>query len=100
MRDTRQRAPASESDGASLQRRRMAGSTSHRHEGTQATRAMKEDLAIQFRLNPNRVRVLAPYVGGGFGLLGAISPHTTLDAFAARRMGCPRHASTLHFRHR
>jgi xanthine dehydrogenase YagR molybdenum-binding subunit len=59
------------------------------HEGTQAAQAMKEGLAIQFGLNPERVRVLAPYVGGGFGLRGSISPHTTLAAVAARRVNRP-----------
>jgi len=59
------------------------------YEGTQAAQAMKEGLAIQFGLNPDRVRVISPYVGGGFGLRGSISPHTTLAAAAARRVGRP-----------
>jgi xanthine dehydrogenase YagR molybdenum-binding subunit len=59
------------------------------HEGTQAAQAMKEGLVIQFGLNSDNVRVLAPYVGGGFGLRGSISPHTTLAAVAARRVGRP-----------
>src|SRR3984885_4339149 len=59
------------------------------HEGTQAAQAMKEGLAIQFGLNSDNVRVLAPYVGGGFGLRGSISPHTTLAAAAARRVRRP-----------
>jgi xanthine dehydrogenase YagR molybdenum-binding subunit len=59
------------------------------HEGTQAAQAMKEGLVIQFGLNSENVRVLAPYVGGGFGLRGSISPHTTLAAVAARRVGRP-----------
>ena len=59
------------------------------HEGTQAAQAMKEGLAIALGLNSDDVRVLAPYVGGGFGLRGSISPHTTLAAVAARRVSRP-----------
>lgn len=58
-------------------------------EGTQAAQAMKVGLATQFGLDPDRVRVISPYVGGGFGLRGSISPHTTLAAAAARRVRRP-----------
>jgi xanthine dehydrogenase YagR molybdenum-binding subunit len=59
------------------------------HEGSQATQAVKLGLAIQLGIQPDKVRVIGPYVGGGFGQRGSISPHTLLAAVAARRTGRP-----------
>jgi xanthine dehydrogenase YagR molybdenum-binding subunit len=59
------------------------------HEGTQAAQAMKQGLAIQLDIPPEKVRVISPYVGGGFGQRGSISPHTTFAAVAARRLQLP-----------
>ena len=59
------------------------------HEGTQAAQALKHGLAIQLDTPPDKVRVLSPYTGGGFGQRGSISPHTVFAAVAARRIGRP-----------
>jgi xanthine dehydrogenase YagR molybdenum-binding subunit len=59
------------------------------HEGTQAAQAMKMGLVIALGLPEDKVRVISPFIGGGFGQRGAISPHTILAAVAARRVGRP-----------
>ena len=52
-------------------------------QGTQAT------LAEAFGLAPENVRVLCPFVGGGFGCKGFQWGHTFLAAMAARQVGRP-----------
>ncbi len=52
-------------------------------QGTQAT------LAEAFGVPRANVRVLCPYVGGGFGCKGFQWPHTFLAAMAARQLGRP-----------
>lgn len=52
-------------------------------QGTQAT------LAEAFGLPQENVRVLCPFVGGGFGCKGFQWPHTLLAAMAARQLGRP-----------
>jgi xanthine dehydrogenase YagR molybdenum-binding subunit len=59
------------------------------HEGTQASQALCQGLAIQLGIDAANVRVIAPYVGGGFGQRNSIAPHTVLAAVAARRVGRP-----------
>ena len=59
------------------------------HEGTQASQALRQGLAIALDVPPENVRVISPYVGGGFGQRGSISPHTIFAAVAARRIGRP-----------
>ena len=59
------------------------------HEGTQAAQALAQGLAIQLDVDPAKVRVIAPYVGGAFGQRNSIAPHTVLAAVAARRVGRP-----------
>src|SRR6202789_514136 len=59
------------------------------HEGTQAASAMRAGLATQLGIPLEKGRVLSPYVGGGFGQRGSISPHTVFAAVAARRVGRP-----------
>lgn len=59
------------------------------HEGTQAASAMRAGLATQLGTPLDNVHILSPYVGGGFGQRGSISPHTVLAAVAARRLGRP-----------
>jgi xanthine dehydrogenase YagR molybdenum-binding subunit len=55
------------------------------YESTQGPHPVREALAPILGVDPNRVRVIAPYVGGGFGSKGG-SPHanTILAALAAR----------------
>lgn len=49
----------------------------------------KEGLAATLRLSPERVRVVSPYVGGGFGAKLIIHADTVLAAMAARRLQRP-----------
>ncbi|MFL5805424.1 MAG: xanthine dehydrogenase family protein molybdopterin-binding subunit [Roseiflexaceae bacterium] len=46
-------------------------------------------MATAFGLAPERVRVLAPYVGGGFGSRGFTHPYAILAVMAARVAGRP-----------
>jgi xanthine dehydrogenase YagR molybdenum-binding subunit len=45
---------------------------------------IQRDVAGAFGLPPERVRVIAPYVGGGFGSKGPAHPHVILTVMAAR----------------
>ncbi len=56
---------------------------------TQGVSNAKETLATFFTLDPANVRVICPYVGGGFGCKGNAWPPMTLAAMAARRTGRP-----------
>jgi len=47
------------------------------------------DIATAFGLSPERVRVIAPYVGGGFGSRGFTHPYAILAVMAARVVGRP-----------
>jgi xanthine dehydrogenase YagR molybdenum-binding subunit len=54
------------------------------HETTQGVNLTRAVLATAFGLPPDRIRVLAPFLGGGFGAKGPIWPHTILTVAAAR----------------
>lgn len=59
------------------------------HLSTQACHATAEDIADRWGLSPDRVRVLAPYVGGGFGAK-AVMDNTAVAAIElARAAGAP-----------
>jgi hypothetical protein len=45
---------------------------------------MRDDVAKAFALPPERVRVIAPYVGGGFGSKGFTHAHVILTVMAAQ----------------
>ena len=47
------------------------------------------DIATAFGLSPERVRVIAPYVGGGFGSRGFTHPYAILAVMAAHVAGRP-----------
>jgi len=49
----------------------------------------RDDIAIAFGLSSERVRVIAPYVGGGFGSRGFTHPYAILAVMAARVVGRP-----------
>ncbi|MFL5805052.1 MAG: xanthine dehydrogenase family protein molybdopterin-binding subunit, partial [Roseiflexaceae bacterium] len=49
----------------------------------------RDEIATAFGLVPERVRVLAPYVGGGFGSRGFTHPYAILAVMAARVAGRP-----------
>ncbi len=50
---------------------------------------IRDDVARAFGLPPGQVRVIAPYVGGGFGSKGFTHSHVILAVLAARMTGRP-----------
>lgn len=58
-------------------------------ESTQWVVGTRNMVAAHLGLPPEKVRVLTPFVGGGFGAKGQPWPHPTLAAIAARRLGRP-----------
>ncbi len=56
---------------------------------TQGVSGVQETLAAFFSLPPDHVRVICPYVGGGFGCKGNAWPPIALTAMAARHVGRP-----------
>jgi len=54
------------------------------YESTQGAHPVQRTVAQVFGLDRNRVRVVAPYVGGGFGSKGLPHANTILAALAAR----------------
>ncbi len=56
---------------------------------TQGISGAQSTLAALFGLDPANVRVISPYVGGGFGCKGNTWPPATLAAMAARVVGRP-----------
>lgn len=59
------------------------------HEGGQNAEAIRHGVARELGMSPDRVRVLSPYCGGGFGQKAAMQGHTVLAAVAARELGRP-----------
>lgn len=59
------------------------------HEPTQNVYGWKVEIARQLKIEPDRVRVISPYIGGAFGSKGPITPRTAIVALAARRLGRP-----------
>jgi xanthine dehydrogenase YagR molybdenum-binding subunit len=59
------------------------------HDTTQSIEAMRTHIAWRFAAPPANVRVISPYVGGGFGGKFAVWPGTVLTALAARAVGRP-----------
>jgi carbon-monoxide dehydrogenase large subunit len=56
---------------------------------TQIPFDVRDDVADALGLDRDRVRVIAPDVGGGFGAKGNVSPECIVVAEAARRLGRP-----------
>lgn len=56
---------------------------------TQGISGTQTTLASMFGLDPANVRVICPYVGGGFGCKGSTWPPATLAAMAAKVVGKP-----------
>lgn len=54
------------------------------YESTQGVYAVQETVASVFGLDPERVRVIAPHVGGGFGSKGQAHAHMILAVLAAQ----------------
>jgi xanthine dehydrogenase YagR molybdenum-binding subunit len=56
---------------------------------TQGISATQTSLAALFGIDPNNVRVICPFVGGGFGCKGSTWPPAILAAMAAKMVGRP-----------
>jgi xanthine dehydrogenase YagR molybdenum-binding subunit len=54
------------------------------HDSTQWVRGTRAALAKHFALDEERVRVIAPFLGGGFGCKGFFWPHAVIAAMAAK----------------
>ncbi|MFF4653741.1 xanthine dehydrogenase family protein molybdopterin-binding subunit [Streptomyces sp. NPDC001380] len=59
------------------------------HDSTQWPHNVRTSLAKIFRIPESGIRVLAPFVGGGFGAGLRVWPHTILTAMAAREVRRP-----------
>jgi xanthine dehydrogenase YagR molybdenum-binding subunit len=59
------------------------------YDSTQGATTDRDVVAAAFGLPPERVRVVAPHVGGGFGSKGTPRPQVILAALAARAVGRP-----------
>jgi CO/xanthine dehydrogenase Mo-binding subunit len=59
------------------------------HVSTQMPHLLRDLAATLFELDPQRVRVIAPAVGGGFGAKAGIAPEHAVAIGAARGLGRP-----------
>ncbi|HWK65926.1 MAG TPA: xanthine dehydrogenase family protein molybdopterin-binding subunit [Rhizobiaceae bacterium] len=59
------------------------------YEPSQSVTGWKNEIASQLKIDPQKVRVLSPFVGGAFGSKGPITPRTALVALAAKRLRRP-----------
>jgi xanthine dehydrogenase YagR molybdenum-binding subunit len=59
------------------------------YDSNQGAPRVQETVARAFGLDPQRVRVVAPHVGGGFGSKGRPLPHVILAVMAARLVNRP-----------
>jgi aerobic carbon-monoxide dehydrogenase large subunit len=59
------------------------------HTASQNPHGMRTEMSHVFHVPENRVRVISPDVGGGFGLKGGTFPDDALVLWAARRVGRP-----------
>jgi xanthine dehydrogenase YagR molybdenum-binding subunit len=58
-------------------------------EGSQNVTGLKNGLAEQLGIEPEKVHVVSPYIGGAFGSRGSLSQRTALIAVAAKRLDRP-----------
>jgi xanthine dehydrogenase YagR molybdenum-binding subunit len=58
-------------------------------EGSQNVTGLKNGLAEQFGISPDKVHVVSPFIGGAFGSRGSMTQRTALIAVAARRLNRP-----------
>ncbi|MFI9509222.1 xanthine dehydrogenase family protein molybdopterin-binding subunit [Nocardia sp. NPDC052566] len=59
------------------------------YDATQGIVASQLTIAAHLGISPSKVRVIADYVGGGFGAKAMIWPHVTLAPMLARELGRP-----------
>src|ERR1051325_2795365 len=58
-------------------------------EASQNVTGLKNGLAGQLGIAPDKVRVISPFIGGAFGSRGSMTTRTALVAVAARRLNRP-----------
>jgi xanthine dehydrogenase YagR molybdenum-binding subunit len=56
---------------------------------TQGVQGAQKLIAQTLNISPDNVKVLCPFVGGGFGCKGSVWPHEYLTAAFARQLGRP-----------
>lgn len=59
------------------------------YEPTQNVYGLRGELAYELNMHPDDIRVISPYIGGGFGSKGPMTPRTAIVALAARRLKRP-----------
>jgi xanthine dehydrogenase YagR molybdenum-binding subunit len=59
------------------------------YDSNQGAQMIRVQVAQVFGLEPERVRVISPYVGGGFGSKGSANPHVILAVMASQVVGRP-----------
>ncbi|MFL4986306.1 MAG: xanthine dehydrogenase family protein molybdopterin-binding subunit [Xanthobacteraceae bacterium] len=59
------------------------------YEPSQFVYGLKNSVAQKLGIEPDRVRVISPYVGGAFGARGQMTPRTALVALAAKKLNRP-----------
>jgi xanthine dehydrogenase YagR molybdenum-binding subunit len=58
-------------------------------EGSQNVTGFKYGLAEQLGIEPDKIHIVSPYIGGAFGSRGSLTQRTALIAVAARRLNRP-----------
>ncbi|KVG61371.1 xanthine dehydrogenase family protein molybdopterin-binding subunit [Burkholderia pseudomultivorans] len=59
------------------------------HDSTQGVSGARTAVAAVFGIAPENVRVISPFLGGGFGCKGSSWSHVSLCAMAAKQVGRP-----------
>jgi xanthine dehydrogenase YagR molybdenum-binding subunit len=59
------------------------------YDSTQGVFGCRKTLAQRFGIPAANVRVISPFIGGGFGCKGSVWSHVVLAAMAARQLGRP-----------
>ena len=59
------------------------------YDSTQYVSGVRRTVAKTLGLSPDKLRVVCPFVGGGFGCKGSVWSHVVLAAMAARQAGRP-----------
>jgi xanthine dehydrogenase YagR molybdenum-binding subunit len=59
------------------------------YDSNQGPHTVRDKVAQAFGLEPERVRVISPYVGGAFGSKGTVHPNAILTVMAAQVVGRP-----------
>jgi xanthine dehydrogenase YagR molybdenum-binding subunit len=59
------------------------------YEGTQHAEGVRNGLALQLGISNEKIRVVSPYVGGGFGQKNSLQMQTVFAAIAARTLKRP-----------